>query len=49
MNMDDDWLEDTSHAGPSTWQGGAEDPLVERQWDRLQTRYTDVSLRVPAE
>jgi hypothetical protein len=46
--MDDDWLEHHPHAGPSTWQGSAQDPLVDRQWDRLQTRYTDVSIGIPA-
>lgn len=38
MDSDDDWLE----AGPSN-QGSSADPLVEQEYQRLATRYTDVS------
>ena len=38
---DDDWLED---AGPSSKvQGGAGDPLVDNEWNKLATKYSDVS------
>jgi hypothetical protein len=38
ITMDEDWLDD------STGQGGADDPLVDRQWNRLTTRYSDASV-----
>ena len=39
MDEDDDWLNDT---GPS--QGGATDPLTNVEYDRLASKYSDVSL-----
>lgn len=38
MDEDDDWLE----AGPSN-QGSSADPLVEQEYQRIATRYSDVS------
>ncbi len=32
-----DWLDDSK-------QGGAQDPLVEAEWTRLATKYSDVRL-----
>ena len=43
--MDEDWLEDPS--GPSRAQGGSTDPLADREWERLSTRYSDVSWSHP--
>lgn len=40
MEEDDDWLNDTS--GPN--QGGATDPLTNVEYDRIASRYSDVSL-----
>ncbi|RXK34698.1 hypothetical protein M231_08050 [Tremella mesenterica] len=44
----DDWLEDSDPiAGPSRTyqQGGAADPLTEREYDRMVARYTDAGYR----
>ncbi len=37
MDEDDDWLDQ-----PSDAQGSATDPLVEQEYQRLTTRYSDV-------
>lgn len=38
MEEDDDWLDDS---GPS--QGGATDPLTNVEYDRMASKYSDVS------
>ncbi|ORX38867.1 hypothetical protein BD324DRAFT_577392 [Kockovaella imperatae] len=44
MEEDDDWLNDES--GQSyRHQGGAADPLVDAEWNRLATRYSDAGYR----
>lgn len=39
--MDDDWLEE----GPSVPAGGAGDPMVDQNWERITTKYADVGYR----
>lgn len=39
MDSDEDWLDDAPAAHP----GAHGDPLVDRQWERITTRYADVS------
>jgi hypothetical protein len=41
MDEDDDWLE-----GEATHQGSSSDPIVEQEYQRLATRYSDVSIRI---
>lgn len=40
--MDDDWLDDDAPR-----QGGSADPLTSREYDRLASRYSDVSTSAP--
>lgn len=43
MNQDeDDWLDD-----PDTNQGSTSDPIVEQEYQRMATRYSDVSCQAP--
>jgi hypothetical protein len=39
--MDEDWLNEDTHTAP----GGASDPIVEQNWERITTRYSDVGYR----
>ncbi|GHJ85454.1 hypothetical protein NliqN6_1856 [Naganishia liquefaciens] len=41
MDSDEDWLEDA----PTAHAGAHGDPLVDRQWERITTRYTDAGYR----
>ena len=42
MEEDDDWLDDS---GPN--QGGATDPLTNVEYDRIASKYSDVSPLLP--
>jgi hypothetical protein len=39
MDSDEDWLDDA----PTAHAGAHGDPLVDREWERITTRYSDVS------
>ena len=41
---DEDWLDDS---GPSLQQGHQADPLVDREWEKLSTKYNDVRFLKP--
>lgn len=42
MDSDEDWLDDA----PTAHAGAHGDPLVDREWERITTRYSDVSFRL---
>lgn len=45
MDSDEDWLDDA----PTAHAGAHGDPLVDRQWERITTRYADVCYLPPSQ